>query len=195
MALRSTIASKRVSRAADFAVMLEEAAGLSPDDLLRAVEQSDEHAELLATAWDAASRAPDERKRRLLARAAAQGITTDGAKIDDVPLIVRTLDELEPVHMKLLEVLRTVRVVQNGSLRVMGAMTTKQVVEEWPEARESVEPIMAMLIREGLVLDVSVTQEATGFGGSLWSLSPYGERFYAFIVRDDGPAGAEPQSG
>lgn len=95
VALRSMIASERVSRGADFAVMLEEAAGLSPDDLLRAVEQSHEHAELLATAWDAASRAPDERKRRLLARAAAQGLTADGAEIDDVPLFVRTLDDLD----------------------------------------------------------------------------------------------------
>jgi hypothetical protein len=180
IALREVIRAKRDAREMDFPSLLEDATGLSPEDLIRTVEQSDELAEIVATSWNAANRSPDERKRRLLVKAAAAGLDGDEfVRVDDVPLFVRTIDELEAVHMKLMRVLLTERNYQG--LPVMGAMPISMIVEEWPGIDGSVEPLVAMLVREGLVRDVSVPG-AVGAVGPQWSLSPYGERFYGFVM-------------
>lgn len=179
MAIASYVRAGRAERAEHFTRMLTELTGYSPQELGERLEGVENLQELVATAMDAASRSTDERKRRLLARAAAVGILGDeSVRVDDRVLFVRTLDGVDVPHMKLLVLLTgTKRTVQN--IVVTGCWSNDEIVERWPGVAESLDPLLAVLENQALVRGAS---SGNVFGGSeLWNLTNYGARFVDFV--------------
>jgi len=180
IALYGGIRGARARRALTFCRDLENATGFTADQLRDFLENHDELSEIAARAWDAGSRAVDERKRRLLARALAAGFVGDETvALDDVPQFVRTLDQVDPVHVKLLGVICAPRTIQG--LTVTGAVGWELMAEAWPGILQNYDPLVALLQREGLIRDVAIGGGGLGSGEPMWSVSNYGERFVCFV--------------
>ncbi len=177
------IGARRQRSAKQWAAHFEALVGMAPDELRRRLENNDVAAETVAAGFSAGARATDDSKRKLLARAAAVGIMGDeNVTIDDVPLFVRTLDDIEAVHMKLLRlVMEPVAPVGVGLLSASGGTPTESLASQWPAIAETIDPLLAALVREGLVRDVSVPG-SIGTIGPEWKVSPYGERFIRFVL-------------
>ena len=105
--------------------------------------RSDATSEIVARAWDSASRSVDESKRQLLAKVAAAAITGDtaGALVDDIPLFVQTLDAVEAVHIELMAIMMTL--VNNN----LGVITWQSIVESPAGAGfiHTLDPILSVL--------------------------------------------------
>ncbi len=179
-AIYGPIGKGRERRAVQWAETLLELTGYSPDELAEALERSEETAELVASAWTAGSRAVDDDKRRLLARAAAAGIVGDeNVLIDDRPLFVHTLDEIDVLHMKLLVLVgEGVRKVQG--LDVTGGWSHEAIIGAWPAIAGSLEPLVAVLNGAGLIYDTSASG-FDGFSQPQWNVTSYGQRFAGFV--------------
>jgi hypothetical protein len=181
-AVYGPIGRDRLRRAVEWAEQLLDLTGLSAEQLAATLDQSEQLTDLVATAWDAGSRAVNDSKRRLLALAAAAGIVGDeNVSIDDLPLFVRTLDQVDAIHMKLLILLgEPVRQEGEALLSISGGTPTGNLVARWPAIEDTVDPLMALLNREGLIRDVSIPG-GIGHTGPEWRMSPYGERFVLFV--------------
>ena len=182
-ALVKSMQPGRLERAEDFAKKLETATGFTGEQIGEVLRRAEEVAELVATALDTASRAVDERKRGLLARAAAAGILGDETvKVDQSILFVRTLDLVEVPHMKLLVLIaQEPRLYNSGAVRVTGGWMHQDILTAWPGVADSLDPLVAVLQREGLIQDVSVPG-AIGGVTPAWSATRYGERFVDFVA-------------
>lgn len=179
-AIYGPIGKGRERRAVQWAETLMELTGYSPEELADALERTEETAELVASAWTAGSRAVDEQKRRLLALAASAGIVGDErVLVDDRLLFVRTLDEIEVPHMKLLVLIgHGVRKVQG--LDVIGGWSHEAIINAWPGVASSLEPLVAVLSGTGLIYDTSATA-FDGFSLPQWNVTTYGQRFTHFV--------------
>ena len=93
----SVVALKRSSRVNDFADELI-ATGLTADRIVDAVKQAERFGDLLLEAASTAAECPDEQRRKLLARAFAAGIE-ENVTIDDSQFFIRTMRQVEPIHM------------------------------------------------------------------------------------------------
>ena len=182
----ATIFMGRLGRAGDFERRLEEATGYTAEEIAGLLQKADETAELVATALDSASRSTDERKRALLARAAAAGVVGDEqVEVDHRLLFVRTLDQLDVPHMKLLVlVARTERSFQGGAVRATGGWAWQDILASWPGVADSLAPLMAVLQREGLVEDTSIPGAIAGIAPT-WNATSYGNAFVDFVVRHE----------
>jgi hypothetical protein len=181
-AVYGPIGKDRLRRAVEWAEQLLDLTGYSAEELTTTLERSEELTALVATAWDAGSRAVNDSKRGLLALAAAAGIIGDeNVSIDDLPLFVRTLDQVDAIHMKFLILLgEPVRQEGEALLSISGGTPTGTLVSRWPVIENTVDPLMSVLNREGLIRDVSVPG-GIGHTGPEWRMSPYGERFVQFV--------------
>ena len=177
--LINSIMVGRRNRVVDFAREVEKQTGYTPDRIGELLEDMEDLQELIAEAMGYASRATDERKRRLLARAAAAGITGDeNVRVDDRVLFVRTLDQVEVPHIKLLVLLAGVkRTVQD--IVVTGHWAREEILTAWPAVADSLDPLIAKLEGEALIRN---TPSANAFGGGdAWNLTSYGARFVEFV--------------
>ncbi len=93
--------ARRMSGAALVAIAAHEKQ-TDPDDLIAEALSTREGTQLLAEALDAAMHTLDERKVAALAKAVANGLFRDAARVDAERLVVRALAELEAPHIKLL---------------------------------------------------------------------------------------------
>jgi hypothetical protein len=179
------IGGSRAKRAVEFARLLEELTGYSPDDLRAAIEPDDHLAEIVSGAWDAASRSVDGAKRRMLARAAASGILNDaGVRLDDLPHFVRTLADVEPIHMKLLVFIGEPQSPEGATLlSPSGGIPRARLIDCLPAMADSLEPLLALLQRDGLIDNIAIPS-AIGTISSEWGITPYGRRFVDFIAAD-----------
>lgn len=165
----SGVALHRTRRVADFDAQLFGSTGITPDRLKQAVGQSERLGDLLVAAVVVAAGCEDRERRRWLARAVVEGIE-DGVSIDDAQLFVQTMRDVGPLHMRLLAL-----IPQSG-----GCMTIQQMELAWPDAVGTLEPLKALLNREGLIEDMEL-----GMGNVLatgaWGLTRYGHRFLDFV--------------
>lgn len=200
------VTSRRQQQAREWGELLVELAELDSAELRRLVEENPALAELVGTAWEVAARTASEDKRRLLARVAAAALRGDATpeQIDGLQLLVRTVDELDPLHISLLV---TIGVKEDGSPRAValyGAtglqlpdaddhLKREEIAARWPGAPDLVDPAIAALERAGLIMGLS------GFvfpgGPAPFVLLSYGRRFLDYLLVDDGgwpqkPAGA-----
>jgi hypothetical protein len=200
------VTSRREQQAAEWGKLLIELAELDSAELRRLVEDNPALAELVGTAWEIAARTANEDKRSLLARVAAAALRGDTApeQVDELQLLVRTVDELDPLHISLLV---TIGVKEDGSLRAVAwydatglqlpdagdRIKREEIAARWPGAPDLVDPAIAALERAGLIMELS------GFvlpgGAAPFVLLPYGRRFLNYLLVDDRgwpqkPAGA-----
>jgi hypothetical protein len=146
-----------------------QAAGLDADTLIETVEQAERYGDLLLEAAAGAAQCEDEQRRLLLARAFASGIE-GGVGIDDAQFFIRTMRQVEPIHMKLL---------RGISQRAGSSMQQLETV--WPEAASMLKPMRSVLDREGLIEDESLGI-ANSYATGSWVLTDYGHRFLDFVV-------------
>jgi len=166
------ISKRRTERAIEFAETIQSETGLTPEQLRDAVERNEQGAELLAMAWDAATRTVDQRKRRLLARAAKAGILNEKhVAVDELPLLIRSINEIEASHMKLLSVI--------GGFQQSRANSYRRVVRTWPGVRETFEVLIAGLEREGLIRTERISQFP--IVDQRWRLTNHGIAFIEFV--------------
>lgn len=159
---------KKSSRAEQFFLELQ-AAGLDAKKIADAVSQAERFGDLLEDATEVALRSTDGDRRTILARAYAAGIE-GGLAIDDLQFFIRTMREVDPIHMKLLR-----------AIQQRGSVSDQQLLVAWPEAASMLKPMRALLDREGLIEDVSLGI-STSYATGSWSITDYGHRFLTFVM-------------
>lgn len=115
------------------------------DKLADAVENDPVREQILYSAAQAAIATPLEKKRQLLAQAAAAAMIGDRKQIDHAAMIVTALSELEEMHVQALT-----RISKAYDLE----QTNPEVSDERFQAvlREEPAPVLAALVRTGVVL-------------------------------------------
>jgi hypothetical protein len=199
------VTSRRQQQAKEWGELLVKLAELDADELRRLVEDNPALAELVGIAWEVAARTASEDKRSLLARLAAAALRGDSTpgRVDELQLLVRTVDELDPLHISLLV---AIGAKPDGSPRALAEYTQQglllpqsddhirrdEIAVRWPSAPDLLDPAIAALDRAGLIMPVS-----DGYRGepTSWVLRPYGRRFLDYLLIDDRgwpqkPAGA-----
>jgi hypothetical protein len=194
--LYSALRNRRQKQALDWAAVFEELAGLDREELRRTIEENPAIAELVGLAWEAGAETADTNKRRLLAKVAAaalRGDTTPG-RVDELQLLLRTVRELDPLHVALLAVMgakgdgrpREACEVSGRELRLPpeeDQITREQLSADWPSAPDLLDPAIAALERAGLIMPLS---DAYGGTTTSWVLRPYGRRFLDYLLVDEG---------
>jgi hypothetical protein len=92
--------------------------GLEPDEVVQRLLTTDELQPLVMRVLDAAARTDSTRKLRMLGTILGEAISNRPRPLDEDLLIVAALDDLEPAHLRVLEVLeRPVDDPQNPDAR------------------------------------------------------------------------------
>lgn len=188
------IGQRRWAQAEEWGNEVEERSGLDREELRRIIEEDELVAELVGRALEAAARTASEDKRSLLARvatAALRGDATPG-QVDQLQLLVRTIDELDPLHISLLV---AIGAKPDGSPRAVAEYAQNglqmpddddhirrdEIAVRWPSAPDLLDPAIAALDRAGLIMQVS-----DGYRGepTSWVLRPYGRRFLDYLLID-----------
>ncbi|MEW5813091.1 MAG: hypothetical protein AB1925_27030 [Actinomycetota bacterium] len=115
------------------------------DKLAEAVENDPVREQLLYSAAQASIGTPFEKKRRLLAEAAAAAMTGDRKQVDYAAMMVAALSELEEMHI---EALARISTAYDREL------SEPEVNDDRYQAvlREEPAPVLAALVRTGVVL-------------------------------------------
>jgi hypothetical protein len=176
---------RQQAQALDFAQVLEQLAGLPPEQLRQVVEDNPVIAQMVDLAWEEAARTASEDKRRLLAKVVAAALRGDAdAEIDALPFLLRTVMALDPAHVTLLVVVATPKQQsywQTDDDPPEFGIEYDELRRRWPAARDLLYLALAALEREGLIRAVG------GFDGERrsWALRSYGRRFFDFLQRVD----------
>jgi hypothetical protein len=176
-----------IERAEDFEALLLKDTGKTAQVLMTIMENHDLFSEIVERGMQAASRTASLSKRQLLARVVSRALDGTGmATPNDHLLLVKTVDAIEPPHVQMLVLISTPRPGQTRWVRTLieGALTEEDVVALWPEVRVTFRPIMAVLVREGLVEDVGA-HITGGLNTPAYRPTAYGRRFLEFLSRDD----------
>jgi hypothetical protein len=162
------------AQALDFARVLEQLAGLSPEKLRRTVEDNPVIAQMVDLAWEEAARTASEDKRRLLAKVVAAAMRGDAdAEIDHLPFLLRAVMALDPAHVTLLAIVATPRqAVEEGPL---GALGRAELLDRWTAAEDLLDPALAALEQQALIGIIGP------YGSGWWTLRPFGRRFFDFL--------------
>ncbi len=170
--------------AEDWPKLVESLSDLTPGDIHRVMEANPVIAEMVGVAWETAAQTATEEKRWLLARVVVEAMKgPDDAEVDKLPFLLRTVVALEPAHMRLLVFIGTPRPGKGQMVhtRLEGYSTPDELRTLWPQAADLVEPMTALLLREGLI-----ENRAAGSwdGGPAWGLTGYGRQLLRFLPED-----------
>ncbi len=179
------IRNSRQRAALEWASLLQELSGLTPDQLQSIVEDTPAIAELVGTAWESAARSAAIEKRWMLARAVANAIKSPpDEEIDPYPQLVRTIGHVEFSEAKLLTIVARPRPGEGkyAFTRLEGALTRTDLQREWPGAANLLAPMLAVLESEGLIDDVAAG--TWDYDQPAWRLSGYGRRFLELLPGD-----------
>jgi hypothetical protein len=185
---------RQQAQALDFAQVLEQLAGLTPEELRRTVEDNPMLAQMVDLAWEEAARTASEDKRRLLAKVVAAALRgAADAEVDALPFLLRAVMALDPGHVTLLVIVATPQKVADDGpadrlpeVDLENAVGREELLDRWPAADDLLDPALAALDREGLVLGVQSLDGETRW----WALRPFGRRFFDFLQRVDEAPGA-----
>jgi hypothetical protein len=179
-----TVFQRRENRRATdvFSTMLENTE-MTADTLLEVMEQEDLFSEIFERATRAGAATSFASKRRLLGRVVIAAIGGSGlATPDRYLLLVRSIDAIEPAHVDLLAILATPRPTEGtyaGSASE-GWFSLADVQARWPELADMAHPVLATLIREGLI------EEMGTFGGNrAFTPSKHGRLLLAHLVAEE----------
>jgi hypothetical protein len=179
------VAGHRKKQAEDWANKVEELTGLEPDELHRAVEADPAVAELVWRSLEAAAETASDDKRHLLAQVAAAALRGDATpgQIDRLQFLMRPVIALDPPHITLL--------VHIGQLigddvgegnRTLIPAKWSEVKARWPGGRHLLDPAIAALEREALI----ISYESEDDGTFMYRLRPFGAEFLDFLLVDAG---------
>jgi hypothetical protein len=164
-----------------WAEMLEELTDREPEELRRTVEGNPVIAEIVAIAAEEAARTATDNKRYLLAQvvaAALRGDSTPG-QVDALLYLTRTVVALSPADLTLLVVIGT---NEDGKPRTGDERVTQEEMRDrWPSHPDLLDPALAMLEQQGLVVahvDYGVPR--------FWVLQPYSQQFLDHLLTDLG---------
>ena len=175
--------SFRKRRLGDFYDQITKDPELAGDAIMEVLDSEDLFREIYERGAEAAVRSSKEAKRRLLGRVVAAALDGTGfARPDEAVVLIRTLDALEPLDLQLL-----VRLAQPipGSTHFAGGQmegyfTIEDIRQSWSDLDDTLEPTLAVLVREGLLQDV---QGADGYRA--YAPSGYGRRVLHFLAPDE----------
>lgn len=178
------IAARRSRRLRAYVDEVTGQTGLRIEELTARLESDDFVSEVFERGAEAAARTSAESKRWHLAKIAAAAVSGEGlATPDELQVMLRTVEALEPGEVQLLALIGTLRPGKGQLAGTLGEMSASydDLAYLWPEAVEMFDPYTAALNREGL-LRVEERTYATSAGDvRAWRLSPYGHRFLAFL--------------
>lgn len=171
-------------RAARFGEFLCEASSCQVEDLARLAHEDEALASLVYEGLEAAMRASTEDKLRLLAAVVADGFRDDGARVDELELLLRTASALEPLHVRVLASLAQPRPDRFAGRPMVGATRERdldRLID--PDRSGLTKPVLLTLQAQGLVVDEGNTvYEYT----PTWLPSIYGFRFLRYLGEPDG---------
>jgi hypothetical protein len=194
------IAIQRLQRTMDLLTEVVEAAARDhckdTDAFLEDIDQRPELRSLLSAGFEAASSTEDEHLRQIASRLLREGLADDSA-VDECRLLVSTLRQLEPVHLRVFGMIANSRLFleQAAPKSVQLPMTFDALLNAWPAGKFVLPAILAVLEGAGLIRSdmFSVdwlrhperykprgpkltTDNQTG-----WAPTPYGFRLHRFI--------------
>lgn len=118
----------------------------------------------------------------MLARIAAAGLLgeVDDTEVDPLPLLLRTVEALDPPHIRLLVL---VAMPQRGTGQLVGTalegfLRAEDLEEVWAGATGLVKPMLAVLARENLVEDRAI---GTWDYHPAYGVTAYGRRFLRYL--------------
>lgn len=170
--VRSVRAAGR-ARAASVIARAAHLAGLEPAVLAQRLQASPEHEELLVRTMRAAADAAADEKLVMLATSlgrAAQGTPIDAGR---EALFVRVIADLDLLHIHVLQ--------RFGSSPVSVPLNSQSLELALPDLGESAAPVLATLVRHGL-LAYSTPSVSGAYGGgglttAVWEVTPFGKAF------------------
>lgn len=170
----------RIAGAKAFAERLRDELGLDDGELADQIVTHAELGSLLVEGLEEAMRTQDSEKRWLLAKVVAAAFEGDDARFDEAAIFLRTARALEPSDMRaLVEVART-RPDSLPNTAMMGAIRESDLANKLAtDQRHFIKPMLATLVREGLVLDEALN--TWDYTEPAWAVTPYGFRFLRFL--------------
>lgn len=181
--LRALQLERQKSRAEDFVTKLLDDPRLSPEALVERMKASENVYELVLEGLDRALSSAAEEKRWLLARVVRAAFEhPDDARLDDYGVLLRTVGGLEPYHVRVLVTISkpTASDPRYAGSRLEGAKSTGFLeVDLHADQRDLLQPVLAVLEREGLITNAA---SGTYGGGVAWVLTNYGYRLLAFLA-------------
>lgn len=139
--------------------------------------------ELLEQTLKRASEERSEEKRRIYRAFLTNAIESPGESYDEQIRFIRTLDILQPDHLK---ILRALSLSPNPNPGMMGSpsSTLHQRLPEFEDAR--IGELIAQLNDQRVTNMTSLMTMMTGRGAEdlRHSITPYGKRFLRYIVKD-----------
>lgn len=174
---------RRVGQSAEM-VMADAAsqAKMSPEDLHLWAVGDDRRLSLVAGTVQAALSSLDKTKLRALSRVLAEAVEDD-AKLDLATLITASLADLEPAHVRVLRALCSETPPRTSEEQVAPkAWLRSALVRRFPNLGEGISPIMATMVRHGMV-DDSGWKGTTPSGqpDDVWRLTEYGASVVAYL--------------
>lgn len=184
--LSQGVRSARDKAATEFARLLDQMLELSAEEIEEALGH-ERLAQLVGSAWEAASRTASEKKRWMLAGLAAAALRgeTDDAIVDPLPLYLRTVAAVDEPHLRLLALVANAPrgEAQRNPAAPEGSLSAQELQEQWPGARRFVKTILAVLVREGLIEDRALG--AVNYGEPLYGVTDYGREFLGYLPEGD----------
>jgi hypothetical protein len=181
-----SVQSARQEWAQSFPTLVEELSDLDHDEIAHVVSEHPAIAELIGNAWETASKTAAHEKRWLLARVVCAALSaSDDAEIAELPFFLRTIQAVEPPHIRLLVLIGTPRPLEGrfGLGPLAGCTAKSDLTGLWPQVSDMANPMLALLEREGLIEDVGVG--TWGYSEPAWCLTGYARRFLAYLPGDD----------
>lgn len=179
----------RLERARSLGVDVEQRLGKHSNEFLAWVLNDERAMDLLLNASEQATRTADERKRRLLvgAVAAAFEVGADDTELDKATVLLRTIGELDPMHIQLLIRITGAAPSRDGAEPEVGALwDTRSLEAAMPGANIFVMPLIRKL-QEAHVIEALPGM----FDGrqEVWRVSEYGAELLRMLATDADVAG------
>lgn len=177
--LVTALRNGRRQRADDFSDIVLREARLTGYQIAEIVERQEGVGSLILEAYEAAVRTTAQNQRWLLAKVLVSAFRGDDAYIDETSLLLRTAAALEAPDVRVLGQFARPRPDNFVDVPLVGALTQEDLKNAvGQDQRPLIDPIVARLIREGLIVDEAV---GTFDYQPAWHLTAYGYRFLQFL--------------
>lgn len=167
----------QVSRGRDFLGRVKKHAGIGSDaDLVTAVLSTEHRQTIFASALELSLDADWETRREVLARIAAETLTSKTWRLDEITLLLRTASELDRSDITVLTELSKPRPDRYEGSHFVGAAGEADIAENLErDTAHLLPPVLGTLATQGLLRDGALG--AWDYGGPRWLLTPYAFRF------------------
>ncbi|MDQ4144923.1 MAG: hypothetical protein M3198_14530 [Actinomycetota bacterium] len=175
----------RSRRAEEFVDDVTRGARLDVAELFERIRNDPRLAAMFEQAVEAAVAEVDARKRKGLARALTSGlIAADDAEVDVAQLVLSTLNNLQPAHVRLLDLLKKLPPLEGHAQLSPGTpLADSDIHALWPGVGNALTVVAAQLLSWGLIINVN-TGLVGGHTEGRYSVSPFGEAVYGYLEEE-----------